>query len=722
MSLAPEIKRVVAPFEVVSPYQPAGDQPKAIAELTERVENGEKDIVLMGATGTGKSATAAWLVESVQRPTLVMVQNKTLAAQLANELRELLPNNAVEYFVSYYDYYQPEAYVPQTDTFIEKDSSINEEVERLRHSATNSLLTRRDVVVVSTVSCIYGLGTPEEYVEQMVTLKRGDEIDRDDLLRQFVNMQYARNDMDFHRGTFRVRGDTVEIIPMYEEHAIRIEFFGDEIEAIYTLHPLTGEVIREEDEMYVSPASHYVAGPERMARAIASIEDELQERLQTLESQGKLLEAQRLRMRTTYDLEMMEQMGFTSGIENYSRHIDGRSAGSAPHCLLDYFPDDFLLIIDESHVTVPQIGAMYEGDMSRKRTLVEHGFRLPSAMDNRPLKWDEFLERIGQTIYLSATPGKYELSQADGYVEQIIRPTGLVDPEIIVKPTKGQIDDLLEQIQERTERDERVLVTTLTKRMAEDLTEYLVQHGVRVQYLHSDVDTLKRVELLRELRLGTFDVLVGINLLREGLDLPEVSLVAILDADKEGFLRSTTSLIQTIGRAARNVSGQVHMYADTVTDSMRTAIDETNRRREIQQAYNREHGIDPQPLRKKIADITDVLAREEEDTHELLQLRKSGKKGSRTVEAGAKTGSSTSSKIAASTPESDALLAKAQDRVRADGLAAEPAEDLLELIEQLSEQMRLAAENLQFELAARLRDELTDLKKEFRQMREAGHA
>ena len=722
MSLAPEIKRVVAPFEVVSPYQPAGDQPKAIAELTERVENGEKDIVLMGATGTGKSATAAWLIESVQRPTLVMVQNKTLAAQLANELRELLPNNAVEYFVSYYDYYQPEAYVPQTDTFIEKDSSINEEVERLRHSATNSLLTRRDVVVVSTVSCIYGLGTPEEYVEQMVTLKRGDEIDRDDLLRQFVNMQYARNDMDFHRGTFRVRGDTVEIIPMYEEHAIRIEFFGDEIEAIYTLHPLTGEVIREEDEMYVFPASHYVAGPERMARAIASIEDELQERLQTLESQGKLLEAQRLRMRTTYDLEMMEQMGFTSGIENYSRHIDGRSAGSAPHCLLDYFPDDFLLIIDESHVTVPQIGAMYEGDMSRKRTLVEHGFRLPSAMDNRPLKWDEFLERIGQTIYLSATPGKYELSQADGYVEQIIRPTGLVDPEVIVKPTKGQIDDLLEQIQERTERDERVLVTTLTKRMAEDLTEYLVQHGVRVQYLHSDVDTLKRVELLRELRLGTFDVLVGINLLREGLDLPEVSLVAILDADKEGFLRSTTSLIQTIGRAARNVSGQVHMYADTVTDSMRTAIDETNRRREIQQAYNREHGIDPQPLRKKIADITDVLAREEEDTHELLQLRKSGKKGSRTVEAGAKTGSSTSSKIAASTPESDALLAKAQDRVRADGLAAEPAEDLLELIEQLSEQMRLAAENLQFELAARLRDELTDLKKEFRQMREAGHA
>ena len=722
MSYAPEINRIVAPFEVVSPFQPAGDQPKAIAELTERVQNGEKDIVLMGATGTGKSATAAWLIEAVQRPTLVLVQNKTLAAQLANELRELLPNNAVEYFVSYYDYYQPEAYVPQTDTFIEKDSSINEEVERLRHSATNSLLTRRDVVVVATVSCIYGLGTPEEYIEQMVTLRRGEEIDRDELLRQFVAMQYTRNDMDFHRGTFRVRGDTVEIIPMYEENAIRIEFFGDEIEAIYTLHPLTGEVIREEEEMYVFPASHYVAGPERMAKAITSIEDELRDRLQTLESQGKLLEAQRLRMRTTYDLEMMEQMGFCNGIENYSRHIDGRAPGSAPNCLLDYFPDDFLLIIDESHVTVPQIGAMYEGDMSRKRTLVEHGFRLPSAMDNRPLKWEEFLERIGQTIYLSATPGKYELSQADGYVEQIIRPTGLVDPEIVVKPTKGQIDDLLEEIRVRVERDERVLVTTLTKRMAEDLTEYLLQHGVKVQYLHSDVDTLRRVELLRELRLGTFDVLVGINLLREGLDLPEVSLVAILDADKEGFLRSTTSLIQTIGRAARNVSGQVHMYADKITDSMRVAIDETNRRREIQQAYNREHGIDPQPLRKKIADITDVLAREEEDTRELLQQRKSGKKGARTVKAGAKTGSSTASKITTSTPESEELLARAEARVRADGLAAAPAEDLLDLIEEMNEQMRLAAENLQFELAARLRDELADLKKELRLMKEAGHA
>ncbi|WP_455834407.1 excinuclease ABC subunit UvrB [Pseudarthrobacter siccitolerans] len=698
MSLAQEINRVVAPFEVISEFKPAGDQPAAIAELTERINNGEKDVVLLGATGTGKSATTAWLIEQVQRPTLVMVQNKTLAAQLANEFRELLPNNAVEYFVSYYDYYQPEAYVPQTDTFIEKDSSINEEVERLRHSATNALLTRRDVIVVATVSCIYGLGTPEEYIAGMVTLRRGQEMNRDALLRKFVSMQYSRNDMDFHRGTFRVRGDTVEIIPMYEELALRIEFFGDEVENIYTLHPVTGEVIREETEMYVFPASHYVAGPERMTRAIKSIEDELASRLAVLEGQNKLVEAQRLRMRTTYDLEMMQQMGFCNGIENYSRHIDGRAGGTAPHCLIDYFPDDFLLVVDESHVTVPQIGAMYEGDMSRKRTLVDHGFRLPSAMDNRPLKWDEFLERIGQTVYLSATPGKYELGKADGYVQQIIRPTGLIDPEVIVKPTKGQIDDLLGEIRTRVEKDERVLVTTLTKRMAEDLTDYLLGHGIKVEYLHSDVDTLRRVELLRELRMGSFDVLVGINLLREGLDLPEVSLVSILDADKEGFLRSSTSLIQTIGRAARNVSGQVHMYADRITDSMANAIDETNRRRAIQVAYNKENGVDPQPLRKKIADITDQLAREDADTQELLNNNRLAKGGKRKA------------------------AAKGAAQVRSDGLAAAPAEDLVGLIEQLTEQMHGAAAELQFEVAARIRDEVSELKKELRQMQAAGHA
>jgi excinuclease ABC subunit B len=699
MSLAQEINRVVAPFEVISEFQPAGDQPAAIAELTERIRNGEKDVVLLGATGTGKSATTAWLIEQVQRPTLVMVQNKTLAAQLANEFRELLPNNAVEYFVSYYDYYQPEAYVPQTDTFIEKDSSVNEEVERLRHSATNALLTRRDVIVVATVSCIYGLGTPEEYIAGMVTLRKGQQMDRDRLLRKFVSMQYTRNDMDFHRGTFRVRGDTVEIIPMYEELALRIEFFGDEVENIYTLHPVTGEIIREETEMYVFPASHYVAGPERMGRAIKAIEDELAERLAVLEGQNKLVEAQRLRMRTTYDLEMMQQMGFCNGIENYSRHIDGRAGGTAPHCLIDYFPDDFLLVIDESHVTVPQIGAMYEGDMSRKRTLVDHGFRLPSAMDNRPLKWDEFLERVGQTVYLSATPGKYELGKADGFVQQIIRPTGLIDPEVVVKPTKGQIDDLLGEIRTRVAQDERVLVTTLTKRMAEDLTDYLLGHGIKVEYLHSDVDTLRRVELLRELRMGSFDVLVGINLLREGLDLPEVSLVSILDADKEGFLRSATSLIQTIGRAARNVSGQVHMYADRITDSMAKAIDETNRRRAIQVAYNTENGVDPQPLRKKIADITDQLAREDADTQELLSNNRLAK--------GAKRGKSG---------------AKGAAQVRADGLAAAPAEDLVGLIEQLTEQMHGAAAELQFEVAARIRDEVSELKKELRQMQAAGHA
>src|SRR5512142_635908 len=614
-----DLQRTVAPFEVVSDFEPSGDQPAAIDELERRLRSGEKDVVLLGATGTGKSATAAWLIERLQRPTLVMAPNKTLAAQLANELREMLPHNAVEYFVSYYDYYQPEAYIPQTDTYIEKDSSINDEVERLRHSATNSLLTRRDTIVVASVSCIYGLGTPQEYVDRMLTLKVGDTIERDAMLRQLVGMQYSRNDLAFTRGTFRVRGDTIEVIPQYEELAVRIEMFGDEIERLMTLHPLTGEVISEDEELYIFPASHYVAGAERMERAIAGIEAELAERLAELERNGKLLEAQRLRMRTTYDIEMMRQVGSCAGIENYSRHIDGREAGSPPNTLLDYFPEDFLLVIDESHNTVPQIGAMYEGDVSRKRVLVDHGFRLPSAIDNRPLTWDEFGDRIGQTVYLSATPGPYELQLVAGdVVEQVIRPTGLVDPQVIIKPTKGQIDDLLHEIRQRAERDERVLVTTLTKRMAEDLTDYLLENGVRARYLHSEVDTLRRVELLRELRVGEYDVLVGINLLREGLDLPEVSLVAILDADKEGFLRSGTSLIQTIGRAARNVSGQVHMYADTITPSMRQAIDETNRRREKQVAYNTERGLDPQPLRKRIADITDLIAREDEDTEALI--------------------------------------------------------------------------------------------------------
>ena len=698
-----DLQRTVAPFEVISEYTPSGDQPTAIAQLTERIQAGEKDVVLLGATGTGKSATTAWLIEKLQRPTLVMAPNKTLAAQLATEFRELLPNNAVEYFVSYYDYYQPEAYIAQTDTYIEKDSSINDEVERLRHSATSSLLTRRDVVVVASVSCIYGLGTPQEYVDRMVRLDVGDQVDRDQMLRRFVQMQYTRNDVAFTRGTFRVRGDTVEIIPVYEELAVRIEFFGDEIEAIQTLHPLTGEVVRNEESVFLFPATHYVAGPERMERAIAGIERELEDRLAVLEKQNKLLEAQRLRMRTTYDIEMMRQIGSCSGIENYSLHIDGREPGSPPNTLLDYFPEDFLLVIDESHVTVPQIGAMYEGDMSRKRSLVEHGFRLPSAMDNRPLRWEEFTERIGQTVYLSATPGDYEMALSDGVVEQVIRPTGLVDPEVIVKPTTGQIDDLLGEIRDRVDRDERVLVTTLTKKMAEDLTDYFLEKGVKVQYLHSDVDTLRRVELLRELRLGQFDVLVGINLLREGLDLPEVSLVAILDADKEGFLRSPRSLIQTIGRAARNVAGQVHMYADKITPAMRAALDETERRREKQMAYNREHGIDPQPLRKKIADVTDMLAREDIDTQELLAggYRKAPDGGAR-------------GKGKAPVPGSPKEGATTGNR-----LAGVAASELAELIQELSDQMHAAAGELQFELAARLRDEISGLKKELRQMQAA---
>ncbi|CAL9405841.1 excinuclease ABC subunit UvrB [Streptomyces cellulosae] len=709
-----QIERTVAPFEVVSPYQPSGDQPAAIAELARRIEAGERDVVLLGATGTGKSATTAWMIEKLQRPTLVMAPNKTLAAQLANEFRELLPNNAVEYFVSYYDYYQPEAYVPQSDTYIEKDSSINEEVERLRHSATNSLLTRRDVVVVASVSCIYGLGTPQEYVDRMVPLRVGDEIDRDELLRRFVDIQYTRNDMAFTRGTFRVRGDTIEIFPVYEELAVRIEMFGDEIEALSTLHPLTGEIISDDQQLYVFPASHYVAGPERLERAVNDIEKELGERLSELEKQGKLLEAQRLRMRTTYDIEMLRQIGTCSGVENYSMHFDGRTPGSPPNTLLDYFPDDFLLVIDESHVTVPQIGAMYEGDASRKRTLVDHGFRLPSALDNRPLKWEEFQERVGQTVYLSATPGQYELSRSDGFVEQIIRPTGLVDPEVVVKPTEGQIDDLVHEIRTRVEKDERVLVTTLTKKMAEDLTDYFLELGIQVRYLHSDVDTLRRVELLRELRSGEYDVLVGINLLREGLDLPEVSLVAILDADKEGFLRSGTSLIQTIGRAARNVSGQVHMYADKITPAMEKAIEETNRRREKQIAYNQAKGIDPQPLRKKINDIVAQIAREDIDTEQLLG---SGYRQAKKDGGGTKTPvPALGGKAAKAAKNAKGAKGKAAETVPTD----RPAAELAEQIEEMTARMRAAAADLQFEIAARLRDEVSEMKKELRQMQEAG--
>ncbi|MBC8093337.1 MAG: excinuclease ABC subunit UvrB [Pseudonocardia sp.] len=697
-----DIPRTGGQFKVVSEFEPAGDQPAAIAELEKRIHAGEQDIVLLGATGTGKSATTAWLIERLQRPTLVMAPNKTLAAQLANELRDMLPNNAVEYFVSYYDYYQPEAYIAQTDTYIEKDSSVNDDVERLRHSATYNLLSRRDVVVVASVSCIYGLGTPQSYLDRSVKLHVGDTVERDTLLRLLVDVQYTRNDMAFNRGTFRVRGDTVEIIPAYEELALRIEFFGDEVESLYYLHPLTGDVVRQVEELQIFPATHYVAGPERMEQAVRGIESELEERLAQLEGQGKLLEAQRLRMRTQYDLEMIRQVGFCSGIENYSRHIDGRGAGTAPATLIDYFPDDFLMVIDESHVTVPQIGGMYEGDMSRKRNLVEFGFRLPSAVDNRPLTWEEFADRIGQTVYLSATPGPYELTRTGGeFVEQVIRPTGLVDPEVVIKPTKGQIDDLVHEIRARAERDERVLVTTLTKKMSEDLTDYLLDLGIRVRYLHSEVDTLRRVELLRQLRLGEYDVLVGINLLREGLDLPEVSLVAILDADKEGFLRSGTSLIQTIGRAARNVSGQVHMYADKITDSMRFAIDETDRRRAKQIAYNTEKGVDPQPLRKKIADILDQVYKEAEDT-ENVPVGGSGRNQSRGKRAAGEPGRTSSGVVSGR------------------DTAHMPRAELADLVQSLTDQMLNAARDLQFELAGRLRDEIQDLKKELRGMDAAG--
>ena len=680
-----EIERREKPFEVVSEFEPSGDQPTAIAQLDERLNRGERDVVLMGATGTGKSATAAWLIEKQQRPTLVMAPNKTLAAQLANELRQLLPNNAVEYFVSYYDYYQPEAYIAQTDTYIEKDSSINDDVERLRHSATSALLSRRDVVVVSSVSCIYGLGTPQSYLDRSIVLRVGEEVERDRFLRLLVDVQYERNDIDFKRGTFRVKGDTVDIIPAYEEVAVRVEFFGDEVDSLYYIHPLTGDVISQEDEVRIFPATHYVATDERMEKAIEAIKEELADRLEELENKGKLLEAQRLRMRTEYDLEMIQQVGFCSGIENYSRHMDGRPAGSAPATLIDYFPEDFLTIIDESHVTVPQIGGMFEGDMSRKRNLVEFGFRLPSAVDNRPLTFDEFEARVGQTVYMSATPGDYELEAAQGeFVEQVIRPTGLVDPKVTVKPTKGQIDDLIDEIRTRTAKDERVLVTTLTKRMAEDLTDYLLDNGIKVRYLHSDIDTLQRVELLRQLRLGEYDVLVGINLLREGLDLPEVSLVAILDADKEGFLRSTKSLIQTIGRAARNVSGEVIMYADQVTESMQEAIDETERRREKQIAYNEEHGIDPQPLRKAIADILDQVY-EDADADASASL------------------------------SSDTAVAERAD------VSNMASDEVQKLIDDLTVQMRDAAGELKFELAGRLRDEIADLKRELRGIKDTGN-
>ncbi|WP_308535602.1 excinuclease ABC subunit UvrB [uncultured Mobiluncus sp.] len=707
------------PLEVVSEYTPSGDQPEAIAELAERINAGEKDVVLLGATGTGKTATTAWLIEKLQRPTLVLEPNKTLAAQLTAEFRELLPKNAVEYFVSYYDYYQPEAYVPQTDTYIEKDSSINDEVERLRHSATNSLLTRRDVVVVSSVSCIYGLGTPEEYVSRGIHLTRGMQIGRQDLIKRFVQMQYNRNDVEFTRGNFRVRGDTIDIIPMYEELGVRVEMFGDEIDALALLHPVTGATLHEVNEIYVFPASHYVAGPERMERALAGIEHELEQRCKWFHDQGKLLEEQRLRMRTTYDLEMLRQIGMCAGIENYSLHIDGRQPGEPPHTLLDYFPEDFLLVIDESHVTVPQIGGMFEGDMSRKRTLVDFGFRLPSAMDNRPLKWEEFQDRIGQTVYLSATPGDYELGLSDGVVEQIIRPTGLVDPKIVVKPVEGQIDDLMEQIRLRTEADERVLVTTLTKRMAEDLTKYLAQRGIRVEYLHSDVDTLRRVELLRSLRQGEFDVLVGINLLREGLDLPEVSLVSILDADKQGFLRSAKSLIQTIGRAARNVHGEVHMYADAVSDAMREAIDETERRRQKQIAYNEAHGIDPQPLRKKISDVTDMLAREDIDTAELLGTgyRQPDQKPS----AAARNAAQDAAAARAALEVINRARANATENQSTQAGEHDDTVDLVSLVAELTEQMHTAASELRFELAARLRDEIADLKKEIRRGKALGN-
>ena len=664
------------PFKLEAEFAPAGDQPNAIREIAERVQRGERYTTLLGATGTGKTATIAWALEQIQKPTLVLAPNKSLAAQLCNEFKQFFPNNAVEYFVSYYDYYQPEAYVPSSDTYIEKDSSINDEIERLRHSATSALLQRNDVLIVASVSCIFGLGSPEEYLNQVVSVARGGTADRDFILQRLVDIQYERNDVNFIRGKFRVRGDTIEIFPAYEELALRVELFGDEVDRIIQLDPLTGEIVRELDHVTVYPASHYVASRTRMERAIAAIERELADRLKGLENERKLLEAQRLRMRTNYDLEMMREVGFCSGIENYSRHIEGREPGSRPNTLLDYFPDDFLVVLDESHVSVSQLNGMYEGDQSRKRVLVEHGFRLPSALDNRPLRFDEFLEKVQQMVFMSATPGPFELRHSGAPVEQLVRPTGLVDPEIVIRPTKGQIDDLMEEMRKRTEAGQRVLVTTLTKKMAENLTDYLLESGVRVRYLHADIDTVERIEILRDLRLGEFDVLVGINLLREGLDLPEVSLVAILDADKEGYLRSQTSLIQTIGRAARNVDGQVIMYADEVTDSMRKAINETQRRRQIQVAYNAEHGIDPQSIRKAVSDIL---------------LSGFGRKR-----------------------EGDTVPGKSKSR-RRDPVGGTP-DDLRRLILQLQEEMHQAAEDLRFEYAARIRDEIADLRRELREV------
>ena len=668
------------PFRLVSDFQPAGDQPKAIKELTASIEAGNRFQTLLGITGSGKSATVAWTIEKLQRPTLVMAPNKSLAAQLANEFREFFPENRVEYFVSYYDYYQPEAYMPASDTYIEKDSSVNDEIERLRHAATSALLTRRDTIVVASVSCIYGLGNPEEYADQMLVVRQGETHEQRSILGRLVDMQYERNDMNLIRGKFRVRGDTIEIHPAYDETAIRIELFGDEIERIVVVDPITGEKVTELEELVVFPATHYAASDERMRTAMTRIEAELQQQLAKFEGENKLLEAQRLRMRTQYDLEMMAELGFCNGIENYSAHIDGREPGEAPFTLLDYFPDDFLVVMDESHQAVPQVRGQFAGDRSRKQTLIEHGFRLPSAADNRPLTFDEVMGRVGQVVFLSATPGPFEFENSSAIVEQVVRPTGLVDPEIIVKPTKGQIDDLIEQINKRVTAGDRILVTTLTKKMSEDLTDYLLELGVKVRYLHSEVDTIERIEILRDLRLGEFDVLIGINLLREGLDLPEVSLVAILDADKEGFLRSETALVQTIGRAARNVEGQVIMYADKITDSMQRAISETNRRRGLQEAYNKEHGINPQTIRKAVTDI-------------LATLR--GTSGAPVPGNGKRS--------------------TARDKVRS-GLAELPADELGRLVLTLEEEMKEAAADLRFEYAARLRDEIKELRRELREV------